>query len=456
MEMFSNVRSVSMLASAMLVCGPCLLGASTSWGAPITNPDDPRSWQGATVETFRALLGYSSRQALVDDQILDDGIFPTPIDLGGFTASSTPCTGDTPSAPTGTYIGTVEGCSGYSYDPLSYAYTCGSEPLAIYTARGNCLDMNWLQDGGDNQVASGNVWDLGGPSNQVAVFPIVDHAPLPGEAMEYSVYLSNNPTATSVGTDGETSWVLAHLDRVYLEGWHPGWIVDGFTTVWRLPDAQTFRYANVVAGGPGALHRDGDDEIDAVIGLTFDGDPVLDGCTYTRGYWRNHHGDAPGNRDVAWPIAEDTELCGQTWFDILRTPARGDAWYIVAAQYIAARLNVAGGASAPVEVRDALSDAEDFLVSNCAITRNERQAALAAKDVLDDYNNGLIGPGHCDDTASDGESENGTDGRQVTPTDPGIQGPQGAGCTVSGNGGSPGFMLLAFGLVMFVLRRRRA
>ncbi len=243
--------------------------------APITDPNDPRSWQGATVETFRALLGYATRQDLVSASILDDAVFPhTSAYAATFTLPGTACGSMPPNGLLSTYVGNVEGCSGYSYDPPSYAYSCGAATLADYADRGRCLDMWWVQDNGDGDLATGNKWDLGGQANQVAVFPIIDHTPLPEEAIEYSVFLSNNPNATVEGTDGNTDWVYASLVKVYLEGWISTWIADGFTTVWKLPGSQTFRYVNVVAGGRGAYQHDGDDEIDTVLGLTVGGDPV--------------------------------------------------------------------------------------------------------------------------------------------------------------------------------------
>lgn len=260
------------LAIKVLALPVLLLIASPVSAAPITDPNDGRTWQGASLETFRSLLGYATLQDLVNAGILDDGVFPNSAAYAStFVLPGAACGSHPANLAQSPYVGGVQGAEGYSYNPAGYDYTTGA---GNYADAARCLDMWWVQDLGDGDVASGNVWDLGAPSNQAAVFPIVDHGPLPEEAIEYTVYLSNNPNATVAGNDGNTEWVLATLDKVYLEGWITTWIADGFTTVWRLPAAQTFRYVNVVAGGPGSLIHDGDDEIDTVIGLTAGGDPV--------------------------------------------------------------------------------------------------------------------------------------------------------------------------------------
>ncbi|MEO7513783.1 MAG: T9SS type A sorting domain-containing protein, partial [Gemmatimonadaceae bacterium] len=114
--------------------------------------------------------------------------------------------------------------------------------------------------------------------------------------------------ATVVGTDGNTQWVLATLDKVYLEGWNASWIAYGFTTVWRLGGGQTFRYVNVVSGGVGAIQHDGDDEIDTVIGLTSGGDPVCPGSA-------DRDGDGVCDEtdncpDAANPVQKDSDHDG--------------------------------------------------------------------------------------------------------------------------------------------------
>ena len=227
------------------------------WGWPsvaqatlLNDPDDARSWQGATVETFRVAFGFPTRQDLINAQILDDGTFVDPIGL-----------------TFGNYIGPVVGASGVTPDPTNYGYFIGS-PLG-YAGAGSDRDYHWIQDTGDNGPLNANIWDLGGQANQVAVFPIIDHGPLPQEAMEYTVFLSNN-------ANDPNGWTQALIDKVYLEGWDINGIADGFTTVWRLPNQQTFRYTSVTALGPGALlpYYGDDDELDAVAGLTFQGGSV--------------------------------------------------------------------------------------------------------------------------------------------------------------------------------------
>lgn len=66
----------------------CALGVQAASAALITNPDDLRSWQGATVGTF-AQLYYGAnnavnRQLVVDNQLLDDSIFSSK----GFSAAT--------------------------------------------------------------------------------------------------------------------------------------------------------------------------------------------------------------------------------------------------------------------------------------------------------------------------------------------------------------------------------
>jgi len=131
-------------------------------------------------------------------------------------------------------------------------------------------------------------------------------------------------------------------------------------------------------------------------------------CTRTLGYWKTHSAHASNpNQQIPWPISEETLLCGETWYDILRQPPHGSAWIILAHQWIAAELNVASGASDDA-LGTALDDAEALLTNNCGgIPDDLRDEATDLAGLLDDFNNGQIGPGHCG--TIDDCNENGID-----------------------------------------------
>jgi hypothetical protein len=123
---------------------------------------------------------------------------------------------------------------------------------------------------------------------------------------------------------------------------------------------------------------------------------LQENCTLTQGFWKNH--------EDAWPVEE--LLLGNVTYtkaevlEILGTPPRGDATYILVHQLIAAKLNVAAGAD-PAAVETGLADADAWLAEHplgSKPRRGDRQAGLDLATQLDDYNNGVVGPGHCDAT----------------------------------------------------------
>jgi hypothetical protein len=180
----------------------------------------------------------------------------------------------------GTYTKGADG-QGHQIDPLvlgSYAGDAASETAINANGR----DLKWVQDTGNStsfpsgavggRPSQGIVWNLGGQANQAVVFVQVDHGPVPGEVLENTAWLSNDPDAV------DADWTAAFLTHVYGFGWMPDdvGIADGFVAVYTLPDpAATFQYVSVTWGGPGAIVRDGDDEIDAVGGLTAGGGGVV-------------------------------------------------------------------------------------------------------------------------------------------------------------------------------------
>lgn len=133
--------------------------------------------------------------------------------------------------------------------------------------------------------------------------------------------------------------------------------------------------------------------------------PCETGCTLTPGYWKTHSMYGPAPYDETWAlIGEDTPffLSGKSYYNVLWTAPGGNAYYILAHAYIAAELNFLNGAAATPEVQTAFDTAtglfNTYTPAQIAALRGNspvRQQFIALAELLDDYNNGLIGPGHC-------------------------------------------------------------
>ena len=224
------------------------LFANAANAALVTDPNDPRNWQGATVGTFAALFfgadTPANRQAVIDQQLLDDGLF----DFTGATAASMIAGVGT----TGTSIDTT-GTGSFGY------ILGGVSPAAAWST----IDNTWVQT---SNVVGQFVWDLGGQATKAAIFNTVDHGPLPQEAIESTVYLSNDLV----------NWTLSVTENVWLEGFETNLGIkwDGFAYAVGTGTNLTFRYVSIIWGGPGALLSDGDNEINGVLGLNADFTPI--------------------------------------------------------------------------------------------------------------------------------------------------------------------------------------
>jgi hypothetical protein len=143
--------------------------------------------------------------------------------------------------------------------------------------------------------------------------------------------------------------------------------------------------------------------------------PCPQGCTLTQGYWKTHndsfHGGAPTDPtwDLLGPLAEQTIFfkSGQTYFQVFWTAPKGNAYYNLAHQYMAAQLNMLDGADESA-ITTAFSQATTLLntytPADIAKLKGKNGNALRAQFIslagtLASYNEGLIGPGHCDEDA---------------------------------------------------------
>ena len=86
----------------------------------------------------------------------------------------------------------------------------------------------------------------------------------------------------------------------------------------------------------------------------------------------------------------------------MRKKKGGDAYYILAHQYIAAYLNQLNGADTSA-ISTELNTAGTLLSDNNPGTLTGRgklalrQTFVNLAGILDNYNNGIIGPGHCEE-----------------------------------------------------------
>lgn len=250
---------------ALSVLGGLMVSTAGAQAHVITGSGDvdwTTSYQGASAADLQG-LGYSVGTGATDLKVHTEvWTDPSGFGLGTMLAGSENLAG-----------------SGRTTGLLTYAYDGGCSGAVC----GNSRDYNWVQNAGTNGPGNpsldtpwlGSIWDLGGPANQAVVFPIVDHGPLPQEVLEYTVYLTNDPTSTNLA-----DWNLAILDSIFMQGWQDDStaIADGYTTVWKLPGGATFRYVSVEGVGSQSLAPNfgNEDEIDAVAGLTAEGTGVND------------------------------------------------------------------------------------------------------------------------------------------------------------------------------------
>jgi hypothetical protein len=152
---------------------------------------------------------------------------------------------------------------------------------------------------------------------------------------------------------------------------------------------------------------DGGSVTASVYSSNVTGTTIDNNCTYTQGYWKTHGSGAcqSGNNSDEWPVNSITlgtvnytaaELCA-----ILNTPAGGNGLISLAHQLIATKLNIANGADASgIAAAVAAADAQigNLVIPPIGAGFLAPASTSANTQTLDDWNNGITGPGHCDAT----------------------------------------------------------
>jgi len=139
-----------------------------------------------------------------------------------------------------------------------------------------------------------------------------------------------------------------------------------------------------------------------------------DGCTLTIGFWKTHGGFGPQANVVSQylPIwlgnaggSESINVSDSTIaHDILMRNVYGknsNGITKLYAQMLGAKLNIAAGAD-DTDVAAIIAAADDFLANHDwtdwnSLSKPEKQMVIGWMSDFDDYNNGITGPGHCDD-----------------------------------------------------------
>jgi hypothetical protein len=115
--------------------------------------------------------------------------------------------------------------------------------------------------------------------------------------------------------------------------------------------------------------------------------PCPTGCTLTQGYWKTHSSYGPAPEDPTWTsgsFGPDTLFfsSGKTYYQVMWTsPKGGNAYYILAHQYIAALLNNEVGAARTPAVDAAITFATNFFSTHSPsdnLSKTDRAAVIAA------------------------------------------------------------------------------
>jgi len=148
--------------------------------------------------------------------------------------------------------------------------------------------------------------------------------------------------------------------------------------------------------------------------------PPQDGCTLTIGFWKTHAGFGPQDDVLSMHLPIYLGDMGGTKtldvttaaiaVDVLKMKTYGtnsNGITKLYAQLLAAKLNFASGASDGA-VADYVTDADAFLADHDymdwdGLSDDDKDMVMMWQGSFDDYNNGYIGPGHCEDDDDDDE-----------------------------------------------------
>jgi hypothetical protein len=193
-----------------------------------------------------------------------------------------------------------------------------------------------------------------------------------------------------------TDDVYGHLGRV-CEDTTFGYCID----VGPYEECGDYVFENTASFQTCDLGVEGSDSHDVNVHI-----PCGCACTLTQGYWKTHSSYGPAPYDAAWETltsGADTTFfkSGLTYYEMFWEAPAGNFYFNLAHQYAAAELNLLNGSMAPPTVKAAMNGAKMLFnaqgMGDTTFTAAEKKKAAAWTTTIDNYNNGLTGPGHCDE-----------------------------------------------------------
>jgi hypothetical protein len=255
--------------------------------------------------------------------------------------------------------------------------------------------------------------NLSGPINQTNTVTVTTSGLVPGGSASASVVFSSTPTnevdecatINDTNPNGPNGWSVCSGDVPTTTTYTVNFGKNDSADVRLECGLNTYTNTSTLTTNDTNTSTTSSWTINATVECT-------NGCTLTQGYWKTHNKEFKGGApaDPTWysnlsilPLGEDTPFfttsTAPTWFDIFwMPPSGGNAYLQLAHQYMAAKLNILKGTSAPSIVLNAISWAESFFREKTPSTRLSKQDANQARSyasILASYNEGLIGPGHC-------------------------------------------------------------
>jgi hypothetical protein len=158
--------------------------------------------------------------------------------------------------------------------------------------------------------------------------------------------------------------------------------------------------------------------------------PCEGGCTLSQTYWSNHGKNGIAVYDDNWLNVGDADgdgqkegenenfyASGRTYWGVLNAPLSTNPYWTLARAFVAADLNMRNG-SDPTAVQSSYNAAVALLQTYTpsqvpALPALIRKNFILVANVLDRYNNGILGPGRCsDDTDLLDQRPPGAEGRE--------------------------------------------